>query len=311
MSMLDLIKRKNIGNIVLIYHSSFSDKNILRDSYIHNVTPENIIKHIEILSKFYDLVKLDDLFSADSKIEGKMAITFDNGYSNLFQDILSSLIEKKIHSTIFLIGNTLNGKVLWREKIAYLLRNPEIFNEFNKFYSKHVSVKWDFETFYRESKLFEFNSKELDSYLDQFLNLHGFDIKTNLISNKNNLINNEYVSYGNHTYNHYVLSSLTEQEQYYEINHNMKLLKKLNINLSKVFAFPFGGMNDYNKLTLNILDDLNIDKVLLSNNIINFSGVNNINNIKYLDRLAPSNNKYHLIYRVSRNIFLKYFHKLI
>ena len=72
------------------------------------------------------------------------------------------------------------------------------------------------------------------------------------VSNKNNLINNEYVSYGNHTYNHYVLSSLTEQEQYYEINHNMKLLKKLNINLSKVFAFPFGGMNDYNKLTLNI-----------------------------------------------------------
>ena len=38
---------------------------------------------------------------------------------------------------------------LWREKIAYLLRNPEIFNEFNKFYSKHVSVKWDFDTFYR------------------------------------------------------------------------------------------------------------------------------------------------------------------
>ena len=42
---------------------------------------------------------------------------------------------------------------------------------------------------------------------------------------KNNLINNEYVSYGNHTYNHYVLSSLTEEEQYYEIFNNMKLLK--------------------------------------------------------------------------------------
>ena len=309
--MFGLIKRRNIGNIILIYHSSFSDKNTLRDSYIHNVTPENIIKHIDMLSKFYDLVKLDDLFSADSKIEGKMAITFDDGYSNLFQDILPSLIEKKIHSTIFLIGNTLNGKVLWREKIAYLLKNPEIFNEFNKFYSKNTTLKLNFETFYRQSKLSKFNSKELDSYLDQFLNLHGFDIKTNLISNKNNLINNEYVSYGNHTYNHYVLSSLSEEEQYYEINHNMKLLKKLNINLSKVFAFPFGGMNDYNKLTLNILDDLNIDKVLLSNNIINFSGVTNINNIKYLDRLAPSNNKYHLIYRVSKNIFLKYFHKLI
>ena len=305
--MLDLIKRKNIGNIVLIYHSSFSDKNVLRDSFIHNVTPENIIKHIDMLSKLYDLVKLDDLFSADSAIEGKMAITFDDGYSNLFQDILPSLIEKKIHSTVFLIGNTLNGKVLWREKIAYLLRNPKIFNEFNKFYSKHVSVKWNFETFYRQSKSFKFNSKQLDTYLDQFLNLHDLEIKTNLISNKTNLINNEYVSYGNHTYNHYVLSSLTEEEQYYEINHNMKFLKKLNINLSKVFAFPFGGMNDYNKLTIKILDDLNINKVLLSNNMINFSGVNNINNVKYLDRFAPSNNKYHLIYRASKKIFKNIF----
>ena len=305
--MLDLIKRKNIGNIVLIYHSSFSDKNILRDSYIHNVTPENIIKHIDMLSKFYDLVKLDDLFSTDSKIEGKMAITFDDGYANLFQNILPSLIKKRIHSTIFLIGNTLNGKVLWREKIAYLLRNPDVFKEFNKFYSKHVSQKWDFETFYRQSKLFKFNSKTLDKYLDQFLNLHGFDIKTNLISNKNNLINNEYVSYGNHTYNHYVLSSLTEEEQYYEINNNVQLLKKLDINLSKVFAFPFGGMNDYNKLTIKILDDLNINKVLLSNNMINFSGVKNINNVKYLDRFAPSNNKYHLIYRGSKKIFKNIF----
>ena len=305
--MLDLIKRKNIGNIVLIYHSSFSDKNILRDRYIHNVTPENIIKHIEILSKFYDLVKLDDLFSSDSKIEGKMAITFDDGYANLFQDILPSLIKKRIYSTIFLIGNTLNGKVLWREKIAYLLRNPGIFNEFNKFYSKYESVKWNFETFYRQSKSFKFNSKKLDNYLDQFLNLQGFDIKTNLISNENILINNEYVSYGNHTYNHYVLSSLTEEEQYYEINNNINLLKKLDINLSKVFAFPFGGIHDYNKLTFKILDDLNIDKVLLSNNIINFSEMNNINNTQYLDRLAPSNNKYHLIYRVSKNIFQNIF----
>ena len=305
--MLDLIKRKNKGNIVLIYNSSFSDKNVLRDSFIHNVTPENIIKHIDMLSKLYDLVKLDDLFSADSAIEGKMAITFDDGYSNLFQDILPSLIEKKIHSTVFLIGNTLNGKVLWREKIAYLLRNPDVFKEFNKFYSKHVSVKWDFETFYRQSKSFKFNSKLLDTYLDQFLNLHDLEMKTNLISNKTNLINNEYVSYGNHTYNHYVLSSLTEEEQYYEINHNMKFLKKLNINLSKVFAFPFGGMNDYNKLTIKILDDLNINKVLLSNNMINFSGVNNIHNVKYLDRFAPSNNKYHLIYRASKKIFKNIF----
>ena len=302
--MFGLIKRRNIGNIILIYHSSFSDKNILRDQYIHNVTPENIINQIEILSKFYDLVNLDDLFCFDSKIDGKMAITFDDGYSNLFKDILPELIQKKIHSTVFLIGNTFHGNILWREKIAYLLKNPKIFNEFKDFYSKNVSFNWDYNTFYRESKSFKFNSKELDNYLDQFLSDYSYDITTNLVSEKENLIKNDYVSYGNHTYNHYVLSSLTEEEQYYEIFNNVQLLSDLDVNLSNVFAFPFGGLNDYNKSTLKILNDLNIKNVLLSNNVMNFYGVDNINNVKYLDRFSPSNNKYYFIYRILKNIII-------
>tara|TARA_B100001013_G_scaffold87917_1_gene48627 strand:- start:97 stop:1005 length:909 start_codon:yes stop_codon:yes gene_type:complete len=302
--MFGLIKRRNIGNIILIYHSSFSDKNILRDQYIHNVTPENIINQIEILSKFYDLVNLDDLFCFDSKIDGKMAITFDDGYSNLFKDILPELIQKKIHSTVFLIGNTFHGNILWREKIAYLLKNPKIFNEFKDFYSKNVSFNWDYETFYRESKSFKFNSKELDNYLDQFLSDYSYDITTNLVSEKENLIKNDYVSYGNHTYNHYVLSSLTEEEQYYEIFNNVQLLSDLDVNLSNVFAFPFGGLNDYNKSTLKILNDLNIKNVLLSNNVMNFYGAGNINNVKYLDRFSPSNNKYYFIYRILKNIII-------
>ena len=302
--MFGLIKRRNIGNIILIYHSSFSDKNILRDQYIHNVTPENIINQIEILSKFYDLVNLDDLFCFDSEIDGKMAITFDDGYSNLFKDILPELIQKKIHSTVFLIGNTFHGNILWREKIAYLLKNPKIFNEFKDFYSKNVSFNWDYETFYRESKSFKFNSKELDNYLDQFLSDYSYDITTNLVSEKENLIKNDYVSYGNHTYNHYVLSSLTEEEQYYEIFNNVQLLSDLDVNLSNVFAFPFGGLNDYNKSTLKILNDLNIKNVLLSNNVMNFYGAGNINNVKYLDRFSPSNNKYYFIYRILKNIII-------
>ena len=302
--MFGLIKRRNIGNIILIYHSSFSDKNILRDQYIHNVTPENIINQIEILSKFYDLVNLDDLFCFDSKIDGKMAITFDDGYSNLFKDILPELIQKKIHSTVFLIGNTFHGNILWREKIAYLLKNPKIFNEFKYFYSKNVSFNWDYETFYRESKSFKFNSKELDNYLDQFLSDYSYDITTNLVSEKENLIKNDYVTYGNHTYNHYVLSSLTEEEQYYEIFNNIQLLSDLDVNLSNVFAFPFGGLNDYNKSTLKILNDLNIKNVLLSNNVMNFYGAGNINNVKYLDRFSPSNNKYYFIYRILKNIII-------
>ena len=89
-----------------------------------------------------------------------------------------------------------------------------------------------------------------------------------------------------------------------EARHMNSLTSLLDVNLSNVFAFPFGGLNDYNKSTLKILNDLNIKNVLLSNNVMNFYGAGNINNVKYLDRFSPSNNKYYFIYRILKNIII-------
>jgi hypothetical protein len=95
------------------------------------------------------------------------------------------------------------------------------------------------------------------------------------------------------------MSSLNYEEQKSEILDNKNFLSSLNINTTNIFALPFGTYNDLNMDTIKILKELNINKVLLCNNTIN--NQNNyfeINNIKFLDRLTPSNNIYRLIYNI-------------
>ena len=301
--MLNFIKNTNNGNIVLIYHSSFDKKNKARDEYIHNVTPNNIITQINFLKKYYKIIPVDDFFSTDIG-QNNMAITFDDGYENLFTTIVPELIKMKIYSTIFLIGSSFEKKIFWREKITYLISNKSLFSEFHSLYSEKFKYPINVDSFYRDSKSYKFNSGNLDQCIDDFLTQKNISLNTNLLSDKSKLIDSEYVNYGNHTLNHYVLSTLSYEQQLHEIESNQKFLDSLNLNLSQVFAFPFGRFPDFNENSLSALSDLGINKVLLNNNLINQKTMTQLknSNVDYLERLTTSNNKYLFYYRMFKHM---------
>ena len=125
-----------------------------------------------------------------------------------------------------------------------------------------------------------------------------------MLSDKSKLIDSEYVNYGNHTLNHYVLSTLSYEQQLHEIESNQKFLDSLNLNLSQVFAFPFGRFPDFNENSLSALSDLGINKVLLNNNLINQKTMTQLknSNVDYLERLTTSNNKYLFYYRMFKHM---------
>ena len=297
-----MIQYLNIGNINLTYHSSFNAIPEDLKKTIHNVTPENILKQALLFKKYLDIISIDELFTLPiEKIEGKISITFDDGYNNIFDEILLKLSENSIPVTVFLIGNSLNKKPYWRDKIIFLENNQKYLNEFIKFFQKNTNIKFNKNNFFKESKQNNINSMVLDNTLDEFFKIHKLHDKTyfNLISDSNKLIKSKYIKYGNHTTNHYVMSSLTYDEQKKEILSNKKFLSSLNIQTTDIFALPFGTYQDINADTIRVLKELNIDKVLLCNNTIN--NQNNyfeINNIKFLDRLTPSNNVWRLIYNI-------------
>ena len=300
--MFEFLKNKNNGHLVLIYHSSFSEKN-KTNSFIHNITPKNILSQITFLSNLYNIVPIDNIFDDESK-ENKLSITFDDGYENLFDLILPELDNKKIPSTVFLIGNSFNNKAFWREKITYLLEDSKLFMKFRSQYNNYFNYEMKYLSFFKDSKSYKFNSFKLDKYLDEFFTNENIEIETNLLSDSNKLIDSDYIYYGNHTFNHYVLSTLSYQKQYEEIHKNQIYLNSLKLNTTKVFAFPFGMYTDYNDESISILNELEIDRVLLNNNLINDHSLSKLKNseINYLDRLTTSNNKYLFTYNIIKKL---------
>ena len=300
-----MIKSLNIGNINLAYHSSVNDISDDMKKTIHNVTPQNILKQALLLKKYFDIISIDDLFNLnEGKLDGKISITFDDGYKNIFNEILNELSSHSIPVTVFLIGNSLKNKPYWRDKITFLMNNKKYLNEFISFFNNENKIKLNHHNFFLETKNNNINSKVLDKTLDKFLidNKLYENIHNNLISNADELIKNKFITYGNHTLNHYVMSSLNYEDQKSEILDNRNFLSELNVNITNIFALPFGTYNDMNKDTIKVLKDTNINKVLLCNNIINNKNdCFNYDSIKFIDRLTPSNNIFRFILNIFKN----------
>ena len=82
-----------------------------------------------------------------------------------------------------------------------------------------------------------------------------------------NFSKSHLVAIGNHTANHYLLSSLKKDEQKKEIINGKIFLDRHGIKNELVFAAPFGGYKSINKLTLDILEEHDYKGLFLTNGI--------------------------------------------
>ncbi len=287
----NFLSNKNFS--ILLYHSTFEKIPDELFNGLHNVDPLQFKKQIKFLKKYYDFVDLETLFTTDQH-KGKIAITFDDAYECIFNTTVPFLLQEKIPSTIFVNCLSLENRVFWRDKIRVLI-NKSLTDKFLthfKYKYNNMSIK----TFYKDTKNPSVNSKDFDEDIDIFFNNFDFNYNlNNFLINITNLkcflnanpTSHEYLSFGNHTYSHYVLSSLNFQQQEQEILKNHHILSKLPLRISKIFSIPFGGFQDFNKDTIKILKKLNYNGCLLSRQRLNFK-----DNNYFLERfMVPKNIK--------------------
>jgi peptidoglycan/xylan/chitin deacetylase (PgdA/CDA1 family) len=261
---------------ILLYHSTYKNipDNIKKG--LHNVDPETLYQQIRWLKKYFDIVSVDSLFDQETNKVGKLAVTFDDAYNSVFQEAIPVLKTLNVPCTIYINGITLNQKPFWRDKIRYLINRNlvEDFITFNQDFCKEKNIIKS--NFYTQTKNTKCNSKQIDIFLDAYYEYKKISIDTMKygISDKESLKKNSLITYGNHTYNHYVLSSLTKEEQEIEIRENQKLIKNLDINYSKVFSIPFGGVVDFNNDTIDLLKKYQYKAFLYSDNKINLVPLN-------------------------------------
>ena len=259
--------------LVLLYHGIWERVPQDLDGVVHNVRPEVFSAQIDWLKQHFDVVSIDEFMRLDT-VKGKAAITFDDAYRSVFDVALPILRSLRLPATVFVNAGTLQGAPLWRDKVRFLMNN-RLVGDFLVWRQKNSpdAPPLDEATFYRTSKTPAINSDQFDQQIDAFARRRGlFDTIQGLagqIADRDVLIDDPLVTYGNHTYSHFLLSSLGPREQAREIRANGAVLERLGLPLSRIFALPFGGQRDFNAETVKILHQDGYVGVVLSRHRVN------------------------------------------
>jgi len=254
--------------LILLYHSVLEEIPQDLAGGLHNVRPHIFAEQVDWLARHFEIMALDDFMALDD-VRGKAAITFDDAYRSVFDHGLPILKSRGLPTTIFINADTMQGGVFWRDKVRYLIAN-DLVADFIAFRRDRWPDCRDLEParFYRQSKTPAINSHELNEQIDAFAEYSksqdDFAGLASYIVAEDALVDDPLVTYGNHSCGHYVLSSLDRDQQSTEIRDNQAVLERLKLPMSDVFAFPFGGITDFDDDTLSILREDGYSGAVLS-----------------------------------------------
>ena len=270
-------------------------------SNLHQVSPEIFRKQlISLKNKGYRFLSADDFLLANRlRIWRKTAcVTFDDGYKSVLKNAAPILRELNIPGTLFLNGRLLQGKIFWRDKVRVIVSNNAVdeFRHYLKRENTALADLIDFGDFYRSTKKTKVDSKILESYLDSFFRMKDWDLTNpNLYLNKDEL--RELVKFdvtvGNHTLNHYRLSSLSVADKQLEVAENRKAIVNSDLIESKVFAFPFGENGSFDQQDISILKKEGYRGFFMTNQGQSKLNVPNLNvsslGLMFSNRVLPPN----------------------
>ena len=274
------------NGLILLYHSVEQPPFGNPAETIHNLSPEVFQRHLSDLSPYVQFISLSEFASLENK-SAYACVTFDDGYNNFFTNALPVLQHHNIPATLFLNGAVLGGKFNWRDKIRHII-NTKSEREFRN----HYQLAYDRGRLYRYSKSPLNNSKSLDLALDAFLGETGLTVyrKDPYIRYQTANFDHPLVEIGNHTMNHYVLSSLSEAEQFDEIESGRNTLEQLTkIRINSIFSAPFGGTEDINSDTWESIKEPGYDSIAMSRQRLQ-PAIAEFQSVQVLERFMPRTN---------------------
>jgi peptidoglycan/xylan/chitin deacetylase (PgdA/CDA1 family) len=269
---------------VLLYHATCADPSKI-SVRIHNVPPEILHEHLTYLKRHYTFVTADE-FAVTRRVRGLAAVTFDDAYTSVFEQALPVFESLDIPFTVFINTVKLEGRIFWRDKVRFIIHN-NLLQEWESFSGGKYRIK-DI-SFYRYTKHPKNNSKKIDAELDRFLDGRNISPpnETYCIERKDQILPHPLITYGNHSRNHFVLSSLSPEEQFEEIDSVRRFLDGIDgIQRSNLFSIPFGGLRHISEATEQIIRDLGYHGYLLSQNRLNRTVLTG-EPVQVIERLMP------------------------
>lgn len=244
--LLNFKKEKN-QLLVFCFHGLFESVRQRELNHIdpqHNMTVDQFIDFIEyFLRHKYKFIKPEDLILSLRDDQPYAMITFDDGYFNNMLAI-NILNDYKIPAVFFISTKNVNeNKSFWWD-IIY------------KFRIKQGSSIEAIRNEQRSLKSFKY--PYIDNYIAQNFGIEAFkpwsDIDRPFSESEiKNLSKSPYISFGNHTHNHSILTNYDKEEIKEELRESNKILFDLTGTLPISIAFPNGN---YNKMVVEVTEEV-------------------------------------------------------
>ncbi len=299
--------------IILCFHRVKSRSNNLLDQSVGFTTPSNFKKVIRFMNIIgYEFVPLEKLIGMTEQYRFKkvVAITFDDGFKDLYQNAYPIIKELNIPFALFLTTSLIDSKeLLWLHKLYIsldrlsLTESESILKEYIKYdnnienmsafirnliYSKDKKVIRDLVT--SVSSAAKINNEE-EEYIASDLYLSKKEIEE---MKKNGL------TVETHGHEHWRLTNLDEKETKEEIKFSIRFIEDKLDSSPKYFALPYGTSNKFTKdivktlglkgiatterkiITETSIDLSSLPRISVYDDVLDFYRVLNKNYIKYI-----------------------------
>lgn len=228
--------------------------------------PEIFEAQMRYVRKQYRVVSLDELYDEmekPSRKEDAVAVTFDDGYRDLYVHALPVLRKYRIPATIYLpVDSIETGQVPWYDRIFLALRvfprdNFEVV--LDRPYSfrlgssqSRLSIAADIIGVLRT--LPDERRRELCNALEAQVELPEDELKDRMLTwDQIRSMDREGITFGSHTMTHPAISRLTRTQLDKELGDSKKVLEERIGKPAVHFAFPFGKPTDNGTVALSLL----------------------------------------------------------
>jgi peptidoglycan/xylan/chitin deacetylase (PgdA/CDA1 family) len=232
----------------------------------NGLPPEAFELQMRFLRKRYQVISLDEMcreMERPTKEGNFVAVTFDDGYRDLYAHALPALKKYQIPATVFVAVSCIEmGQVPWYDKIFLALKvfsgsELELFLGRQKTFrldSYKARIQAAAEIIGYLRTISDLSRQEFCRDFEKRVPLPSEELADRMLTwDQIRAMSREGVSFGSHTMTHPAVSQLTEAQRETEIGESKAILEERLGDTVHHFAFPFGKTEDCGTAALSVL----------------------------------------------------------
>ena len=248
---------------VLLYHRVNDEKNP-----ISATIPVKVFRRqMEVLSRYFNVLPLEELVNRALRREippKAIAITFDDGYRDNYENAFPILKQFRLPATIFLATGPLeSGAPLWHDLVfeAFRFTNAEFVSVDGKDYPLRTAAQKGTALFAFREYLRMYDYRSWGNLIEQVIARLG--VLPDSMSNRAQTLSwdeieemsKNDITFGAHTVTHPILTRMSLAEATAEIKASKEAIEEKLRSPVRVFAYPNGRQDDFNQSIKQVLKE--------------------------------------------------------